>query len=502
MSNVVPRLVVFVHGWSVTHTNTYGGLPDRLVAEAQAVGLDLLVKHIYLSRYISFHDEVRLRDISRAFQDAVERELADLVKQEGRFACITHSTGGPVIRDWWWRHYKSVPSAGVCPMSHLVMLAPANFGSALAQLGKARLGRIKAWFGGVEPGEGVLNWLELGSSEAWQLNSAWIDDDGSDIDVKGIFPFVLTGQSIDRKLYDNLNTYTGEMGSDGVVRVAAANMNSTRVTLSQEPAGKGASGKLKANKLVAGAVTRSPRTALRVLAGKSHSGTTMGIMRSVKPALGVSKDAETLASVLDCLRVASRKEYLTLCDRFDKETDKVQDDERAEVETRILLPDNVFIHDRYSMVIFRLCDEEGYAIRDFDLLLTAGPNSDPNHLPKGFALDRQANRRTPGTLTFYFNWDVMSGCPEVKHDGRVLRPAIAGAQGLGLRIAPRPDEGFAHYLRCEISASTRLLKSVLLPNQTTLVDIKLRRIVRRGVFELDRGTEQRSFKTAKPGDVI
>eukprot|EP01031_Cornospumella_fuschlensis_P043536 gene43536-53229_t len=44
------------------------------------------------------------------------------------------------------------------------MLAPANFGSALAQLGKGRVGRLKAWFSGVEPGQGVLDWLELGSS--------------------------------------------------------------------------------------------------------------------------------------------------------------------------------------------------------------------------------------------------------------------------------------------------------------------------------------------------
>ena len=34
--NTLP--VVFVHGWSVTHTNTYGGLPERLAAEAAAAG--------------------------------------------------------------------------------------------------------------------------------------------------------------------------------------------------------------------------------------------------------------------------------------------------------------------------------------------------------------------------------------------------------------------------------------------------------------------------------
>jgi hypothetical protein len=35
---------------------------------------------------------------------------------------------------------------------------------------------------------------------------------------------------------------------------------------------------------------------------------------------------------------------------------------------------------------------------------------------------------------------------------------------------PRPSEGFVHYVPCEIAASSKLLKNVLKPNQTTLVD--------------------------------
>lgn len=498
-----PRLVVFVHGWSVTHTDTYGGLPERLVAEGEAAGLPLVVKQIYLGRYISFHDEVRLQDISYAFQDAVERELRGAVEQHGRFACITHSTGGRVVRDWWWRYYGSRP--GACPMSRLVMLAPANFGSALAQLGKGRVSRLKSWFEGVEPGQGVLDWLELGSREAWALNEAWIDREDSVIGARGMYPFVLTGQSIDRKFYDNLNTYTGETGSDGVVRVAAANLNSTRVRLRQSAVRKDPGGGFSAPDLTLGdgaAVTRAPKTALRVLAGKSHSGKEMGIMRSVSARAGVRKDAETVGAILDCLKVESPQDYRLLCKRFDEHTARVQEAERKEIEPRLLLPDNFFIHDRYSMVIFRVHDEAGHAVEDFDLLLMAGPNDDPNHLPKGFALDRQANKRDRGTITYYFNWDVMCGCPEVMHAGKVLRPASPGAQGLGLQIRPRPTEGFVHYLPCGIGASTELLREVLQPNQTTLVDITLRRIVRRGVFELDRGVQQRSFKQTRPGEPI
>ncbi len=48
---------------------------------------------------------------------------------------------------------------------------------------------------------------------------------------------MLTGQSIDRSFYDNLNSYTDEAGSDGVVRVAAANMNYGLIRLEQQDNG-------------------------------------------------------------------------------------------------------------------------------------------------------------------------------------------------------------------------------------------------------------------------
>ena len=118
------RLVVFVHGWSVTNTNTYGELPRRLGAEARALGMDITVKEIFLGRYVSFRDEVRLSDVSGAFEAAVKRELSERVKQDGRFVCITHSTGGPVVRDWWNRYYLHRSRSGPCPMSHLASAVP------------------------------------------------------------------------------------------------------------------------------------------------------------------------------------------------------------------------------------------------------------------------------------------------------------------------------------------------------------------------------------------
>lgn len=132
------KIVVFVHGWSVRSTDTYGRLPDRLKSEATAAGLQIDVKHVYLSKYVSFRDEVRMEDIARAMEAAIasEQDIQSAVAAGSKLVLITHSTGGPVAREWWYR--CCVKTKRPCPMSHLIMLAPANFGSALAQLEKAQ----------------------------------------------------------------------------------------------------------------------------------------------------------------------------------------------------------------------------------------------------------------------------------------------------------------------------------------------------------------------------
>ena len=501
-------VVVFVHGWSVTNTDTYGGLPVRLRQEATAAGIDIQVKEIFLGRYISFRDEVRVSDISRAFRTAVTDKLSNVLKDGTRFVCITHSTGGPVIRDWWHRYYETVPKSGSCPMSHLIMLAPANYGSALAHLGKERLSRMKSWFGGVEPGQGVLDWLELGSEAAWDLNLAWIRSDGSQISAKGVFPFVLTGQTIDRAFYDNLNSYTGEMGSDGVVRVAAANLEGRFIKLVQQAPKKktGKKGVFETNNLEVEEFTEAPNTALRIIGGKSHSGSRIGIMRSVKKAQTDRKSQDTVDAILDCLKVRTKAQYQNLCQRFATQTNDVQEQEILEVETRFLRSDALFFHDKFSMVVFRVRDDEDYPITDFDLICTSGPESNPSHLPQGFLADRQRNSVDLETLTYFFNYGAMAGSEAVKdQDGNVVRDAKEGAGTLGFQIVPRPDSGFVHYLPCEIKASKDLLLQALHANSTTLIDIRLRRVVRKNVFCVDKMTNKTiplNFNRTKPSDNI
>jgi len=495
-------LVVFVHGWSVINTDTYGGLPERLVAEAPARDLKIEITEVHLGKYVSFHDEVRVTDIARAFESAYRQQLAPLLKDGRRFVCITHSTGGPVIREWWKRYYDG-GQGGLCPMSHLIMLAPANFGSALAQLGKGRLSRLKFWFGGREPGQGVLDWLELGSAKAWELNTDWIRSDGSQIGARGIFPCVLTGQSIDRAFYDNLNSYTGELGSDGVVRVSAANLNGRYIRLRQSEPKKTPQG-WSAPTLEVEEYVQAPETALRILAGKSHSGQDMGIMRSVHRGGADPKSAATVDAIMACIKVRTKPQYTALCARFAEESRRVQEAELLEKEDRILR-DRYFIHDRFSQVIFRVTDDRDYPVDDFDLVLTAGEKSSADHLPEGFFQDRQRNSKQRNVITYSFNHSVMKGTDPVPDPatGRVFRERIAGTTRLGLVVNPRPQAGFVHYLPCAFKATGELLERALVPNGTTLIDICLRRVVHSNVFDFEKAEDAPTkFDNVKPsGDL-
>ncbi|MEP7279643.1 MAG: phospholipase [Bacteroidota bacterium] len=487
--------VVFVHGWSVTNLDTYGNLPGRLRDEGRKAGINIDVREIFLGRYISFHDEVRLPDISRAFKTA----LADQLTNISSFVCITHSTGGPVIRDWWNRYCKGKKTK--CSMSHVVMLAPANFGSALALLGKETLSRLKSWWNNIEPGQGVLDWLALGSVEAWDLNLDWILSDGSQIGPAGFFPFVLTGQSIDRKFYDTLNSYTGEIGSDGVVRVAAANLESTYIRLEQPLPQKDARGKLITDDLRLAKSVAAPPTALRVISKRSHSGKAMGIMFSV--GANDEKSMETINAIFDCILVKTKDDYEVVMAKFKSETETVQEQEKVEIEERLLLSDRYFIHDRYTMIIFRVRDSEGYPVNDFDLLLTAGEANDPNHLPEGFFADRQQNKSSRNIITYFLNYDILEGTLAiVAGNGKVIREQTPGINMLGIKIVPRPVEGFIKYIECSYVASKSLFNKALNPNSTTMIDIVLQRVVDKEVFRMEPLTNARNFSAIRPSNEL
>jgi len=466
-------LIVFVHGWSVTNTDTYGGLPAALVKNASEK-LDLQIAHLYLGKYVSFSDEVKVDDIARGMQQAIAAEVLPQLAKGERFACITHSTGGPVVRKWIDRYYSG--KLDKCPLGHLVMLAPANHGSALAQLGKGRVARMKFFADDVEPGTGVLDWLELGSDQGWELNRDWLT---YDCVARGLYPFVLTGQKIDRAFYDNLNAYTDEAGSDGVVRVAAANLNYGLIRLVQSD------GDLELKK-----DDRSAKTAFGVLPGRSHSGKTIGILASANADDDGSHP--TVQWVLRCLEVGSAAAYNRLVKELEDLTAKTQKDEQSDAVKKLFVFERTFVTNRYCMLVIRIMDDRENKLSDYDVLFTAGPGYDPNHLPPGFFVDRQRNQLNPGKLTYYIDYDVMNDW--------LSKPELAGK--FGVRITARPAEGFAYYTAAEHKGTFAALKRYFEPNQTLMVEVELRRRVVEGVFRLTQNLAPEDFKNQPKGAEI
>ena len=92
-------IVIFVHGWSVRDTGTYGGLPRYVAAQAGPDGKPFTVSNVYLGRYISFDGAVTLDDIARAFEQAIRDELGKKIKsgEPGLHHPLDRRTGHPQL---------------------------------------------------------------------------------------------------------------------------------------------------------------------------------------------------------------------------------------------------------------------------------------------------------------------------------------------------------------------------------------------------------------------
>ncbi|HWU76788.1 MAG TPA: phospholipase [Rhodanobacter sp.] len=473
--------LVFVHGWSVTSTSTYGQMPEQLQQQAAAAGMPLTLADIWLSEYVSFDDAVTMADLVRAFDHA----LRDLHLLDAGFDCITHSTGGPVVREWLRAQRDKPGIYSTMRLNHLVMLAPANFGSALAQLGKGVLGRLKSWFSGVEPGQRILDWLELGSAESLLLNLDYIH--GEDPLLRDQFQFVLIGDRPDRALYDHLNSYTGEDGSDGVVRLAAANLNARHAVLS--PQGIGDADTLALN------LSRGPRCAFKLIAGASHSGDDHGIMAHAAP--------DTVQAILRCLSIRDAAGYAALCDAFDAEN-ALRDADKVELEPAGPFEPRVHIHDPRSLLIVRLADEAGEPLTGASFLLTAGASASADLMPSGFLLDRQANSKQRSTISLFLDHSLLAGDTRVadpRNSRKTLRPALPSHRPYGASVHPLDLGGLVHHALANSARSDDLF-DLLGAHQTTVLDVVLPRKIHEGVFRLVQTLTPQDFSKPVPGPVI
>lgn len=229
----MPRQVVILHGWS-DESKSFEPLAKFLKSH----GYDPVP--VWLGDYISMQDDVMIEDVAKRMQVVIEG-LWSSGKLGRNFDLIAHSTGGLVAREWLTAYYLN--DAANIPVRRLLMLAPANYGSRLASMGKSLLGRVvKGWDHWFHTGEQMLNALELASPYQWALaqRDIFSGDAADKRTIYGpdfVFPFVITGS---HPYSDFLRQIVNENGGDGTVRVPAANLNAIGATLdfrnaSEEP---------------------------------------------------------------------------------------------------------------------------------------------------------------------------------------------------------------------------------------------------------------------------
>lgn len=220
------RQVVILHGWSDT-SKSFRGMAEFLKESG------IRPVPLWLGDYPSMSDHVRIEDVVQRMHKVLvgDDRMPGL---DESFDMIVHSTGGLVARKWISTFY---PDGQGCPVKRLIMVAPANFGSKLASSGKSPLGRVfKGFSHGGEVGQEILDSLELASDFLWDLAQEDLfasegessDGAASPYGPDGVWPFVITGS---HPYLSGFRQVVNEDGSDGTIRVAAANLNSYGVTV-------------------------------------------------------------------------------------------------------------------------------------------------------------------------------------------------------------------------------------------------------------------------------
>lgn len=340
----MPNPVLILHGWS-DNASSFEPLKQWLMQRGRPTA------QVFLGNYESMEDNVTFDDLADGLQTrlaALERN-GTLRLDPFSLDVIIHSTGGPVIRRWLHHYLRDVCRGDLarCPISRLIMLAPANFGSRLAAQGKSTLAKLfrGGLAHGFQTGRHILEGLELGSPALWQMaeNDLFCGQSVYPVSEQGPWLFIFSGTSTYGELKGFVARGANEDGSDGTVRAAAAALNSVRLcadyTRPEDP-------RVRAER------PRSASVAFRLVEGVNHS--------QIVPD-GADATHPTFTLIAQCLGVRTRAEYETLASRF------AQENEAFYQQQGLLdLGAENRVH-AYQQFVVRVKDDMGNSVDDYRL---------------------------------------------------------------------------------------------------------------------------------------
>lgn len=451
--------LLIVHGYSDGRTS-FTALGEYLIAR-RVYAAD----NVFYLNYSSMDDEATFHD----FADKLDADYRARFGDE-RMDVVCHSTGSLVVRAWLALHAARASRRGLreavaCPVDRLVCLAPANFGSDLADLGQSFLGKFRATFfnknahkgDAGESGKVVLQGLEPASPFQWNLSFNYdLHSTHSYFNPKAnanqvCYPFVLAAGEAYTGVEAKVVEPRGRIGTDGTVRIAGTSLNTRACTLDFRPDG---------------AVIKwwdeykFPRIPFAIFAGFNHG----SIIDGARADYG---DANRPGAIIEeVLREPTTPAaYEALADRFDAVSE--WNHARLPRERQV----------KFQQFFFRVQDDVDQVVEDYHIdFHVEGPDGEPHEeLTLQFDRDFESHITTHSTTrshrVFMMNCTRLSefGAELAKHNARLMLE-ITG-------VSPLPDVRYviSRFVAYDPAAPDTGQPSLLFPNTTTLINVALNR---------------------------
>jgi len=499
--------IVLIHGYSSEGRTDEAnpivgdGAIAELYGELPGALRDLFPENplvqINLARYISLEDGISIDDVSfaldRAFRDPINGLFDGHSIRD--FNVIIHSTGALVIRNWIRRY-----AASKSELRRVIYLAGANFGSGIAHLGKGDLAKWFREYNGTERGAKVLTALELGSDRTIEMHRE-VEKRKADPEF-GVREHVIMGSAWDTKYAWLPVRYPREDGSDGVVRVATANLNFNYIRIEANATGKSLSfSDVKSRQIaytqsmgahqptefddydVQEAFFAGPNG--RVAFAKVFDFTHERVRGQ-----HAKSDAEYQSQVIPLIQAAfSNDDDQAVINQFadrTAQTTAASADLGSETVNFIFHVDHRRMYDGHAHLIVRVKDQWGQPVPGASIFFnsfggdtTENDGTTPKISVGDLIEDVHKNQVTPGIISYFF-------CIEDWNNG-VRHSRLSDLHGITVEIdGIEAETSLIAYLPCRYNIGSAELPRFIQADRTTILDVVLHRVGHPGVTQLSR----------------